>query len=79
MADITETTDHDPYGDLEYRVVWTDNDGVRKKRYFRSKGAAQRHALRVEVNLLNQAVREFLKAHHKHRRGTREMAQQTGE
>jgi hypothetical protein len=75
MADITETTDYDPYGDLEYRVDWTDNHGVRKRRYFRSKGAAERHALRVEVTLLNHAVREFLKAHHKHRRCKNGMVQ----
>lgn len=63
MVEVCEATDHDPYGDLEYRVEWTDDDGNYKARYFKSKGVAERFALRIEVRLLDQAVRDLLAAH----------------
>lgn len=62
MAKITRTRDHDPYGDLEYCVEWTDNDGVGRERYFRSRRAAEKYALEVETELLNEAVQGFNEA-----------------
>jgi hypothetical protein len=59
MAEITRTRDHDPYGDLEYCVEWTDNDGIGRERYFKSFRAAEKYALKIETELLDEAVRDF--------------------
>jgi hypothetical protein len=59
VAEITRTRDHDPYGDLEYCVEWQDNEGVGRERYFKSYRAAERHALKVETELFNEAVQSF--------------------
>lgn len=63
MAKIHRTRDHDPYGDLEYCVEWQDNEGVGRERYFRSRRAAERYALKVESELLAEAVQSFNTAH----------------
>lgn len=59
MAEIIKTRVQDPYGDVEHRVVWEDNDGVGRERYFRSRRAAERYATKIEADLLNEAVTRF--------------------
>ena len=62
MAEITETRTHDPYGGLEYRVEWEDNEGRLKERFFKSHEAAERYSLEIELKLLNEVVRSFTTA-----------------
>ncbi len=45
-----------------FRVEWEDNDGLARKRSFKSYRAAELHAVRVETFLLNRAVLEFAQA-----------------
>ena len=56
MAEISATRDHDPYGELEYRVDWEENDGSTRKRFFKSRRSAEQFAVEIEVLLLGQAV-----------------------
>ncbi|HET7084142.1 MAG TPA: hypothetical protein VFI23_05185 [Rhizomicrobium sp.] len=44
---------------MEYCVSWEDNDGVGRERYFRSRSAAERHAMEVERGLLREALEDF--------------------
>lgn len=60
MADIFKTTDHDPYGEIEYGVEWQDNDGIVRERYFKSKRAAERFAVDIEVLLLDEVVQSIV-------------------
>lgn len=59
MAEITRTRDHDPYGDMEYCIEWTDNDGIGRERYFKSRRAAEKFAVEIEAELLTEAVQVF--------------------
>ena len=65
MATIERTRERDPYGDLEYRVSWEDNDGVGRERFFESYRAAGRYAEKVEAQLFDEARQalEFDTAH----------------
>jgi len=57
MAEILRTRRAD--GRVEYLVEWRDNDGIGRDRLFGSFGAAERYALKVEADLLNEVLSDL--------------------
>jgi hypothetical protein len=48
-----------PYGERGFIVEWEDNFGDFRERFFTTKRAAEKFAVRIEMDLLNETVTDF--------------------